>query len=131
MKYKLICLQVFAQPNLVPMIQEIENCIDLNNSPNHSVNNTLSLLPPLSPSWHTQFDLSSKALSTSFNASTDGTRKLLNSKWAALVRHRMYEWEGPEFCYKAMFVGGANQDVVHLLRCIQVKNFLCQSISVY
>lgn len=126
------------------MITEIESSMDkINNSPTHSYNPLGTTLPPLAhtPCWST--NTSQSSLNSSFNTSTGSynypsdyphnsirlmvkdpmyptTRNiLLSNKWTAVVRHRMYEWEGPEFCYKPMFACSPAPEIFDLLRQIQ------------
>lgn len=147
---------MFGQPDLVPMIRDIESCIEnLNHSPTHSYHTAWSSnLPPLSPTscWSTNtsynattnLNLSANEYHTahntsiplkpssphSFNQSTYQTPRInvLNNKWAAIVRHRIYEWEGPEFCYKPMFTRNAAPEVYQLLKQIHLAEHVATDI---
>lgn len=138
------------------MITEIESSMDkINNSPTHSYNPLGTTLPPLAPTpcWST--NTSHSSLNSSFNTSTGSynyqgdnypnnsirltakdpmypttTRNiLLSNKWTAVVRHRMYEWEGPEFCYKPMFACSPAPEIFDLLKQIHTAEQM--SVEIY
>ncbi|RZC36546.1 sphingomyelin phosphodiesterase 4, partial [Asbolus verrucosus] len=120
--------KVFNQPNLASFLKEIEHCIENNHSPSHSYSNHwLSNLPPLNPTtnWcsNTSLNNSNSNLwgsnnavnndSSPFNSlrnlgldssNTTFMNTLLgDKKWSAIVKQRIYELEGPTFCYKPLF----------------------------
>lgn len=145
--------KVFGQPNLVAMIREIETCIDnINHSPTHSYNpmGTATVLPPLSPTscWSTNTattyhqhpmtttdnttiaDYSMKKTAAHDSVSYQQANRLNvhSNKWAAIVRHRIYELEGSEFCYKPIFVGRAAPEIFELLKQIELAEPVARDI---
>lgn len=114
---KFLNFQVFDQPNLPNYLREIELCVEDNSSPSHKYNSDhwKNNLPPLSPTsnWSTNTIVKEKI-------SVDSPRKqtfsslLSNSfmnnsilhfekKWSAILRQKIFELEGPNFCYKPLF----------------------------
>ncbi|XP_044271314.1 sphingomyelin phosphodiesterase 4 [Tribolium madens] len=135
--------KVFNQPNLSSLLKEIEQSIENNHSPSHSYSSHwLSNLPPLNPTsnWCTNTSLNSSNIwpintsmvsETSFNSprgsdfTTDANHSaFMNSllgdkKWSAIVKQRIYELEGPLFCYKPLFSVPPAPEVYELI--IQIK----------
>lgn len=108
---------MFDQPNLVPLLREIESTIEnKNSSPTHSFNTTWpSNMPPLSPTtnWssNTFFDSFSpnkNNLSGSFILNNSGFKL---GKFTAVIRQKIQDLEGPNFCYKPLFTAKAAPEV--------------------
>ncbi|XP_008197945.1 sphingomyelin phosphodiesterase 4 [Tribolium castaneum] len=140
--------KVFNQPNLASLLKEIEQSIENNHSPSHSYSSHwLSNLPPLNPTsnWCTNTSLNSSNIwpintsmisetgfnsprgsnfTTDANSSTFMNSLLGDKKWSAIVKQRIYELEGPSFCYKPLFSVPPAPEVYELV--IQIK----RSISV-
>lgn len=110
---------MFAQPNLVTYLREIEECSeDVSGSPLHSYTaNSINNLPPLSPTsmWSTNF---TQNLNTSYSSDvqkeywTNDNSTSLNGirydrkprgKWNNLIKQKILEFEGPSFSYKPIF----------------------------
>ncbi|KAJ8938884.1 hypothetical protein NQ318_016088 [Aromia moschata] len=125
--------KVFDQPNLATYLREVEQCVENNHSPTHKYNDQwINTLPPLSPTsnWSTN-------TSVSIGSPLNSTRKqtfspILNStmflnsgimqtekKWSAIVRQKIFELEGPNFCYKPLFSDPPAPEVFDLI--IQIK----------
>lgn len=92
------------------------------NLTNMSMNSSFNLNPDLSLSPNNlnssqYFDIRN----TSINLDSQNSRtNIVNNKMAALVRHRMFELEGPDFCYRPMFyVTSVAPEIYQLLQCIQ------------
>uniref|UniRef100_A0A6P7GG23 Sphingomyelin phosphodiesterase 4 n=1 Tax=Diabrotica virgifera virgifera TaxID=50390 RepID=A0A6P7GG23_DIAVI len=105
--------KVFDQPNLPKFLRDIEQCVDNNNSPTHSYNkHWVNNLPPLSPTtnWSTNTTVQNLTLSESFQSQKSSpsntfliSRGGSEKKWSAVVRQKIFELEGPNFCYKPLF----------------------------
>lgn len=122
--------KVFNQPNLVSMLKKVESLVENKNySPtHHSTLNYSSILPPLSPtsrwstnnttdiysSTHIMQDISSDNVHPAnfFGSGYD----TFASKYLNLVRQKIYELEGPNFCYKPMFITQTAAEVYELLK---------------
>lgn len=80
-------MQVFSQPHLAELIQEVESCLD-------------DLLGSVSPQKRTAVP------SDTLNGTTD-QRSCLGAhqatKWSAIVRQQIQDLESPGFQYKPMF----------------------------
>ncbi|KAK9880129.1 hypothetical protein WA026_008644, partial [Henosepilachna vigintioctopunctata] len=107
---------VFDQPNLSSLLREVEHCVETNHSPSHSYNLQWSnVLPALSPTtmWSTNTTLTNASVECNtkqlFAPDLSSTTALCTSyiqgdkKWACVLRQKMYELEGPSFCYKPLF----------------------------
>lgn len=109
--------KVYDQPNLVSLIREIEYCIENNDfSPTHGFNMP-NTMPPLSPTskWSSNtgyFDPAQmkSGPNSTFNASARA-RSFSNTKYSGIVRQKINELEGPNFCFKPLFAGAAAQEV--------------------
>ncbi|XP_072391535.1 sphingomyelin phosphodiesterase 4 [Diabrotica undecimpunctata] len=105
--------KVFDQPNLPKFLRDIEQCVDNNNSPTHSYNkHWVNNLPPLSPTtnWSTNTTVQNLTFSESFQSQKSSpsntfliSRGGSEKKWSAMVRQKIFELEGPNFCYKPLF----------------------------
>lgn len=99
-------------------LREIEQCVEENNSPTHKFNSNQwkNNLPPLSPTsnWSTNtdnierisFESSRKqGFSPVMNSTTFVHTSVLHfeKKWSAVLRQKIFELEGPNFCYKPLF----------------------------
>lgn len=102
--------KVFDQPNLVPLLREIESTVENKNpSPTHSFINTTwpSNMPPLSPttSWssNTYFNMTSVKSELNNSSFLMNNSFRLSGKYTAIVRQSIQDLEGPNFCYKPLF----------------------------
>ncbi|CAH0555499.1 unnamed protein product [Brassicogethes aeneus] len=133
--------KVFDQPNLPTYLQEIENCVENNHSPTHHKYNSHwgSNLPPLSPTsnWSSNTALNqlnaSADSSRAFQPSVNSTAFLNNSfqnekKWLAIVRQKIFELEGPNFCYKPLFSNPPAPEVFDLIYQIKKSISVAQDI---
>ncbi|XP_017772649.1 PREDICTED: sphingomyelin phosphodiesterase 4 isoform X2 [Nicrophorus vespilloides] len=123
--------KVFSQPNLVPILRRLESVVENKNySPTHVLhNNPLGLMPPLSPTtrWSTNtsghiydsthIESPKKPCSNFMSMGSDP----LASKYMSVVRQKLYELEGPNFCYKPLFTVQAAPEVYELLQIIKVS----------
>ncbi|KAG5872702.1 hypothetical protein JTB14_008796 [Gonioctena quinquepunctata] len=127
--------KVFDQPNLSDFLREIEYCVENNNSPTHKYNANpwTSTLPPLSPTanWSSNTALKKNAKSEPQIPLQQVSSPIMNStpflssslpaekKWSATVRQKIFELEGPNFCYKPLFSEPSAPEVFDLI--IQIK----------
>jgi hypothetical protein len=147
--------KVFNQANLAHLLKEIEQCIENNHSPSHSYSSHwLSNLPPLNPTskWCTNTSLNASnlwPLNSTMNSESSPFNSLRNinftadasssafmnsllgdKKWSAIVKQRIYELEGPTFCYKPLFSVPPAPEVFELImqikRSIRVAQELVQ-----
>ncbi|XP_056639509.1 sphingomyelin phosphodiesterase 4 isoform X1 [Diorhabda sublineata] len=120
--------KVFDQPNLPQYIREIEQCVENNGSPtthnysHHWTNN----LPPLSPTsnWSTNTTLQ-KSLTVSENFQNRSGRLTIEKKWSTVVKQKIFELEGPNFCYKPLFLNPPAPEVFDLI--IQIRKSIKSS----
>lgn len=118
--------KVFDQPNLAQYLREIEQCVENNHSPTHNKYNTTwtSNLPPLSPTsnWSTNTNriISPIAQNFTLNTTYNLTNSLNDKRWSAIIRQKIFELEGPNFCYKPLFSAQPATEVFSLLH--QIKN---------
>lgn len=113
--------KVFSQANLVEFLKEVEKCVENNNSPTHTYNNYWQdNLPPLNATANWSSNTSTSNVGTSTPIRNLNTTNLPSKfgellygdkKWSAIVRQRIYELEGPSFCYKPLFVSPAAPEV--------------------
>ncbi|KAJ8934159.1 hypothetical protein NQ314_013541 [Rhamnusium bicolor] len=110
-------MNVFDQPNLSNYLREVEQCVENNHSPSHKYNDHWNNnLPPLSPTTNWSTNTTSVGNSLLESPHKQGFSPVLNStsfisssivhtekKWSAIVRQKIFELEGPNFCYKALF----------------------------
>lgn len=73
-------------------------------------------MPPLSPTtkWSSNINCYSPTNinsphSSGFNVAKD--KNVTPSKYAGIVRQKIYELEGPNFCFKPLFTGAAAEEV--------------------
>lgn len=110
--------KVFDQPNLVHLLREIENTVENKNpSPTHSFNTTWpSNMPPLSPttSWssNTYFNATSSKADLNKSSFLINNSFRLSGKYTAIVRQKIQDLEGPNFCYKALFTTTVAPEVI-------------------
>nr|XP_022912671.1 sphingomyelin phosphodiesterase 4 [Onthophagus taurus] len=118
--------KVFDQPNLVSFIKEIENCIEENYSTsNHGFSsyNISNSMPPLSPT--AQWSSNRSHLPSHIGSITDDAKlismekdRIIGSKYVIIVKQKMYELEGTNFCYKPLFISPPAPEVYDLLNHI-------------
>lgn len=111
-------LKVFDQPNLPNFLREVEQCVESNNLDVTKFSNTSwnSSLPPLSPttSWSSNMSLKmspilspqKKSVSPILNNSSflnSGCVSPTDRKWSSIIKQKIFELEGPNFCYKPLF----------------------------
>ncbi|KAJ8967174.1 hypothetical protein NQ317_006520 [Molorchus minor] len=94
--------KVFDQPNLPNYLREVEHCVENNRSPSHKYSDQwassfASTLPHIEIATRTSF--SPVVNNTFLNTSVVHLEK----KWSAIVRQKIFELEGPNFCYKPLF----------------------------
>ncbi|KAJ8917730.1 hypothetical protein NQ315_005179 [Exocentrus adspersus] len=125
--------KVFDQPNLPNFLREVEQCVENNHSPSHKYNDHWSnSLPPLSPTTNWSTNINQKGISSmefsqkhEFSPILNSTAFLTSSvvhvekKWAAVVRQKIFELEGPNFCYKPLFSDPPAPEVYDLI--VQIK----------
>ncbi|CAG9860561.1 unnamed protein product [Phyllotreta striolata] len=132
---KLNSTQVFDQPNLPKYLREIEQCVDNNSSPTHKYNNHwVNTLPPLSPTsnWsvNVSHNRSTGNVSTDFASSQSRSgpnatsfltsiRVPADKKWAPVIRQKIFDLEGPNFCYKSLFTNPPVAEVYDLIYLIK------------
>lgn len=132
---------MFDQPNLATFLKEIESCVENNHSPTHYKYNShwASSLPPLSPTSNWSSNTSSyvnKPNSVSPRAlriDVNGTSFLNNSiqsekRWHPIVRQKIFELEGPNFCYKALFMSPPAAEVYDLIYHIKRNIVMAQDL---
>lgn len=100
--------KVFDQTNLAQLLKEIESTVENKDpSPTHSFNSTWpSNMPPLSPTTNWSSNTSyfnSSNPNTHLKKSFFDNNPIVSGKYAAVVRQKIYELEGPNFCYKPLF----------------------------
>ncbi|KAL3268108.1 hypothetical protein HHI36_007235 [Cryptolaemus montrouzieri] len=133
--------KVFNQPNLADLLREVEHCVESNHSPSHSYNLQWSnVLPPLSPTsmWSTNILVKNVSIECNtkqlFAPDCTSTNVMCNSyfqgdkKWACILRQKMYELEGPNFCYKPLFTNPAAQEVFDVLHQVKRSMLISQDI---
>ncbi|KAK9709081.1 Mitochondrial-associated sphingomyelin phosphodiesterase [Popillia japonica] len=126
--------KVYDQPNLVSLIREIEYCIENNDfSPTHGFNMP-NTMPPLSPTskWSSNtgyFDPAQmkSGPNSTFNASARA-RSFSNTKYSGIVRQKINELEGPNFCFKPLFAGAAAQEVFELIGHIRKAECTAENV---
>lgn len=118
--------KVFSQTNLVELLKEVEKCAENNNSPTHTYNNYWHHnLPPLNATanWSSNTSFGNVDTSTTMRNLNTGANSPAkfgdflygDKKWSAIVRQRIYDLEGPSFCYKPLFVSPAAPEVIVFL----------------
>lgn len=56
------------------------------------------------------------------------TNVKLHSKWSTIVRQKMFELEGPSFCYKPLFTKQPAQEVYELINQLKMARDTAHSI---
>lgn len=135
--------KVFNQPNLVNLLKEVENCVENNHSPSHSYNNPhwTNSLPPLSPTstWSTNTMNTSGILKLNSSEKHTYTLKQDTSsfcksyisgqkKWACAIKQKIYELEGPTFCYKPLFTKPPASEVFDIIYHLKKSISISQQI---
>lgn len=130
---------MFDQPNLPNYLREIEQCVEDNSSPSHKYRSDhwKNNLPPLSPTSNWSTNIVSKqniSLETprksSFPAALTNTTfpntSILHfeKKWSATLRQKIFELEGPNFCYKPLFSEPPAPEVSMRITIIILSDFL-------
>ncbi|XP_018579891.1 sphingomyelin phosphodiesterase 4 [Anoplophora glabripennis] len=125
--------KVFDQPNLPNFLREVEQCVENNHSPTHKYNDHwANSLPPLSPTSNWSTNITQRGNTSVESSHKQGFTPILNStaflsgntvhtekKWSAIVRQKIFELEGPNFCYKPLFSDPPAPEVYDLI--IQIK----------
>lgn len=120
--------KVFDQPNLPDFLREIEQCVEnRQHSPTHQQysgwsNNLSSLLP--NNNWSTNLPISNNG-NSEVHAQSANVPFLSNAtgqadkKWMAIIRQKIFELEGPNFCYKPLFSNPPAHEIYELI--VQIK----------
>ncbi|KAK4875253.1 hypothetical protein RN001_011675 [Aquatica leii] len=120
--------KVFGQPNLVTYLRAIEFSVQqLDTTPLHSYNINTNSLPPLSPTSNWSTNLLSKEKPNRVDLQDwdqslhpqDSTFASSTTSWGNVVKQKILEYEGPNFCYKPMFIVPPASEVYELIRHIQ------------
>lgn len=137
-------MQVFAQPNLVPYLCEIESNVELaNTNALHSCNsNYQSIVPPLAPT--TMWSLNTtRDSNTSYNPSSVWNAKpellvtfgVPGDKWGVLIKQKILEYEGPNFVYKPTFTSNiapeVNERTYILTITVNISNISCSFMNLF
>lgn len=127
--------KVFDQPNLPQFLKEIEQCVENRQpSPTHqkyagfqsvlpslSINNNWSTTLPASPIPHH----AARNGNVSFLSSTVAP---VDKKWSAITKQRIFDLEGPSFCYKPLFSNPPAQEIYELLSQIKKSQRLAYDL---
>ncbi|XP_066260835.1 sphingomyelin phosphodiesterase 4 isoform X1 [Euwallacea similis] len=123
--------KVFDQPSLPNFLREVEQCVDSRqHSPTHKKYSGWSNdLPAMSPnhSWSSTLPSSPIRLAEDFRPFSSPANASLSSnnmahadkKWSAITRQKIFELEGPNFCYKPLFGNPPAQEIFELLTQIR------------
>ncbi|XP_050310724.1 sphingomyelin phosphodiesterase 4 [Anthonomus grandis grandis] len=129
--------KVFDQPNLPDYLKEIEACVE-NRQPSPSHKKYFDMpsdLPSASPidNWSTTLPMSPIPVNNNRNfdfqqnnaSMLSSTMIHLDKKWVNITRQKIFELEGPNFCYKPLFTQPPAPEVLELIG--QIKKSIRQA----
>ncbi|KAL1494759.1 hypothetical protein ABEB36_010305 [Hypothenemus hampei] len=120
--------KVFGQPNLANFLRKVEECVETHHSSpshknfsvwNHDLTSNKWSNQPISP-------IRSDDNFVPRNMSPiNSTIAYSDKKWSKILRQKIYEFEGPHFCYKPLFTYPPTHEVIELL--IQIRKSIKQA----
>ncbi|KAF5304167.1 hypothetical protein FQR65_LT08061 [Abscondita terminalis] len=130
--------KVFGQPNLVSYLRTIEfSAQQFDSTPLHNYHVNTHGLPPLSPTsnWSTNLSMEGKPSSAdlsrwgrTLHSNEDSSFVTSIASWGNLVKQKILEYEGPNFCYKPMFIVPPPDEIYELIRHIKQAQEISTSI---